>query len=570
MNAPWREREGDARTVGERVPEGGRHKRREPERVQAQTPLQAQGPSRREPASDAGKRRRFRPRSLRVRLVFSFVLVAALSALGTGALTFQQARTGVLQQSQDTVVNQFRRSVDAAIPGLTPTLGQEELDSLVGRLAREHQAQQGTVLATYGDLRAASAGPTAPDVLTPALRASVEQRAVAVFQRVQTGDHSSLVVGLPVTYTDGPYTSRTLSGLTLYLVVPQKSEQAYVDALVRAVERATLPALGLAALLALLLARGVLRPVRALRRATRRMADGHLDTRLSVQGSDELADLAEAFNDTAAALEESVTELRRMEAGARRFAADVSHELRTPLSAMTAVTDVLAEEMPGLDGDAADAVRLITEETVRLARLVDDLMEISRFDAHAAELGLDELDLAESLRRTLSIRGWLHDVDTDLPDGIRARVDPRRLDVVVANLVGNALRHGGQPVALTLRRTPHGPTGPRPVRGEAETQCPVVVIEVSDRGPGVPEAALPQLFDRFFKVSSARSRSESSGLGLAITQENVHLHGGRIRAANRPGGGAVFTVELPLRPHGTREPQRHGEQPIALRKGEDE
>ncbi|MFE3589487.1 HAMP domain-containing protein [Streptomyces niveus] len=380
-------------------------------------------------------RQRSRPRSLgglRARLLFSFVLVAALSALGTGALTFQQARTGVLQQSQDTVVNQFRQSVDAAVLELPSAPGQEELDSLVARLAREHRTQQWNVLATYGDLRAASSDPASVDGLTSELRASVETRPVAVFQRVRTGNHSSLVVGLPVTYSGDGYTARTLSGLTFYLIVPQKSEQAYVDALVTAVERATLPALGLAALLALLLARGVLRPVRALSKATRRMADGHFDVRLRVEGTDELADLAQAFNDTAAALEESVTELRRMEAGARRFAADISHELRTPLAAMTAVTDVLAEETPGLVGDTADAVHLITEETLRLARLVDDLMEISRFDAHAAELNLDDLDLAESLRRTLAIRGWPDDVRTDLPDGIRARVDPRRLDVVVA------------------------------------------------------------------------------------------------------------------------------------------
>ncbi|MFD4113332.1 sensor histidine kinase [Streptomyces niveus] len=488
------------------------------------------------------KRRRRRPRSLgglRVRLLFSFVLVAALSALGTGALTFQQARTGVLQQSQDTVVNQFRQSVDAAVLELPSAPGQEELDSLVARLAREHRTQQWNVLATYGDLRAASSGLASVDGLTSELRASVETRPVAVFQRVRTGNHSSLVVGLPVTYSGDGYTARTLSGLTLYLIVPQKSEQAYVDALVTAVERATLPALGLAALLALLLARGVLRPVRALSKATRRMADGHFDVRLRVEGTDELADLAQAFNDTAAALEESVTELRRMEAGARRFAADISHELRTPLAAMTAVTDVLAEETPGLVGDTADAVHLITEETLRLARLVDDLMEISRFDAHAAELNLDDLDLAESLRRTLAIRGWPDDVLTDLPDGIRARVDPRRLDVVVANLVGNALRHGGQPVTLTLRRAPDEPG---------------VLIEVSDHGPGIPESALPHLFERFYKAGPARSRSESSGLGLAITAENVHLHGGHIHAANRPGGGAVFTVELPLRPPGKEDP----------------
>jgi two-component system sensor histidine kinase MtrB len=325
----------------------------------------------------------------------------------------------------------------------------------------------------------------------------------------------------------------------LFLVVPQRSEQLYVNALVAAIERAMLPALGLAVLLALLVARGVLRPVRALGRATRRMAAGHLDTRLAVSGSDELAELSRTFNDTAAALEESVAELRRMEAQARRFAADVSHELRTPLAAMSAVTDVLDERSTRLDRVTGEAVRLVSEETTRLARLVDDLMEISRFDAGAAELALDDIDVAESVRRTLASRGWPDRVTTELPAGpLRARVDPRRLDVVVANLVGNALRHGAPPV--TLRLTAKGPRPP---------EDGWVVITVTDRGPGIPEAALPHVFERFYKASAARTRSESSGLGLAITAESVRLHGGHIRAANRPGGGAVFTVELPRR-HG--------------------
>jgi two-component system sensor histidine kinase MtrB len=490
--------------------------------------------------------------SLRVRLLLSFVLVAAVSALGTGALTFREARTGVLQQSQDTVVNQFRQSVDTLIPSVPPDPGQADLDIIVTRLARDHQAQGWRVMATYEELTAASSSPSGAGALTPALRKSVTSRAVAVFQRVRTDGKSVLVVGLPVTYSDDPYVSRTVSGLSLYLVVPQRTEQTYVNALVTAVERATLPALVLAVLLALLLARGVLRPVRALRGATRRMADGHLDTRLTVQGSDELAELSRAFNDTAAALEESVAELRRMEDRARRFAADVSHELRTPLAAMTAVTDVLADEAPHLEGDTGDAVRLITEETVRLTRLVEDLMEISRFDAGAARLHPDDLDVAESLRRTLAARGWLADVETELPEGVRARVDPRRLDVVVANLVGNALRHGGRPVTLTLRLVADaeaaGGAGPADGPERAAPPGPWVVIEVADRGPGIAEAALPHVFDRFYKAGPARTRSESSGLGLAITAENVHLHGGRVRAANRAGGGALVTVALPVRP----------------------
>nr|BFD82106.1 ATP-binding protein [Streptomyces sp. Xyl84] len=483
---------------------------------------------------------------LRLRLVAGFTVVAVVSCLSTGVLTFREARTGVLQQSQDAVVRQFRDSVDARAPGYPETPDRFDLNHIVADLAYTHRSQQWRFLATYGELKAVYGPQDSFDVLTPELRHSVRTRPAAVFQRVHHDGRAYLVVGLPVTYASSVAVTSAPTGLVLYLVVPQETEQLYVEALITAIERATLPALGLAVLIALLVARGVLRPVRALGRATRRMAAGHLDTRLTVSGSDELAELSRTFNDTAAALEESVAELRRMEARARRFAADVSHELRTPLAAMTAVTDVLDEQSSRLDQVTGEAVRLVSEETARLARLVDDLMEISRFDAGAAELGTDEIDLAESVRRTLAARGWLEQVRTELPDSgaPRALVDPRRVDVVVANLVGNALRHGAPPV--TLRLTAAG--------GWA-------VITVTDRGPGIPEADLPHIFERFYKASRARTRSESSGLGLAITAENVRLHGGRVRAANAPGGGAVFTVELPLRPRpGTdTAPAREGE-----------
>jgi two-component system sensor histidine kinase MtrB len=302
--------------------------------------------------------------------------------------------------------------------------------------------------------------------------------------------------------------------------------------MVDGIERATLVALGLAVVLALLAASGVLRPVRALRRATRRMAAGHLDVRLEVTGSDELADLSQSFNESAAELERTVRELRRLEAQGRRFVADVSHELRTPLAAMSAVTDVL-----DLEGETGEALRLISDGTNRLSDLVNDLMEISRFDAGVAELNRDEIDLAESVRRTVASRWPRERVEIRGPETgvLRVRVDPRRLDVVTANLVGNALRHGEPPVRVTME-----------VREEDGTGRSWAVVQVADDGPGIAEEALPHIFERFYKASTSRGRSESSGLGLAITAENVRLHGGRIRAANRPQGGAVFTVELPL------------------------
>ncbi|WP_406261854.1 HAMP domain-containing histidine kinase [Actinacidiphila glaucinigra] len=474
-------------------------------------------------------------RGLRSRLVVAFVLVTMAGALSTGAVTFREARRGVLQQSQDTVIRQFRAGVNDLAVNTPLQPDQSDLEVAVNHVLRANQSQGWRVLATYGNLRASA--PSADfDKITPELRRSVATKRAAVFQRVDDNGRPWLVVGMPVTYTDGEGMESRLSGLVMYLVVPQDTEQAYVQAMVSAIEHATLVALGLAVVLALLAASGVLRPVRALRGATRLMAEGHLDVRLTVNGSDELADLSQSFNHTAAELERSVAELRRMEAQARRFVADVSHELRTPLAAMSAVTDVLDENALRLDRETGEALRLISEGTSRLSVLVNDLMEISRFDAGAAELNLDEIDMADFAQHTLAARGWQGRVETHLPPPgvLRARVDPRRLDVVLANLVGNALRHGEPPVRLAMS-VREGPAG-----------AAWAVIEVTDNGPGIAEEAMPHIFERFYKANSTRARSASSGLGLAITAENVHLHGGRVSAANLPWGGAAFTVELPL------------------------
>jgi two-component system sensor histidine kinase MtrB len=287
-------------------------------------------------------------------------------------------------------------------------------------------------------------------------------------------------------------------------------------------------ALAVALVLALLAARSVLRPVRELGKAARRMGSGDLESRLDVRGSDELAGLAVTFNHAADALGRQVGELRRMEADARRFVADVSHELRTPLAAMTAVADVLDEEAASLPEDASQAARIVSQETHNLTRLVNDLMEISRFDSGAAALVLDDVDVAAAVRASLHTRGWLDAVETDLPDGAVARLDLRRLDVVLANLVGNAVRHGGTSVTVRLKTEPGW-----------------ITVEVADRGPGLPPEVLPHVFDRFYKADSARTRSTGSGLGLAIARENARLHGGTLVAENRPDGGAVFTLRLP-------------------------
>jgi len=163
----------------------------------------------------------------------------------------------------------------------------------------------------------------------------------------------------------------------------------------------------------------VLRPVRRLAKAAEQMSGGDLSVRVQPQGRDDLARLVVSFNRMAAALEDKVGELRRMEERARQFAGDVSHELRTPLTAMTAVTDILGDNAE-LTGDTAAAARLVREEILHLSRLVDDLIEISRFDAGTARLVTDETDIAAAIGGCLRARAWPDEVQAAVSDALTA------------------------------------------------------------------------------------------------------------------------------------------------------
>ncbi|MGW2484328.1 sensor histidine kinase [Streptomyces sp. NPDC001571] len=470
-------------------------------------------------------------RGLRTRLVVAFLLVAALSALITAALTFRQARGAILLRTQNAAVHDLRLQTDSLAPNLPAEPTDDDLRGLSRQLDRVGGARGWNTAVSRAD------GPplgTASPVGT-ALGAAARKSNTTLYERTDRSDVPRLLIAMPVNYEARGGTSASKpSGLVVYATFALGAEQADISALIAAAWAGAVPALAFAAVAALFAARRVLRPVRHLRTAAEKITSGALDTRLDVTGNDELAELTGTFNAMASSLERDDAELRRMEANARRFAADVSHELRTPLAAMAAVTDALDEDAHSgqLPPDTADAVLLISDETRKLSRMVEDLMEISRFDAGAAALHLDEVPLRTLLLKTLTLRGWNEpgQVVTRLPDrDVRVRVDARRVDVVLANLIANALRHGTPPVTV-----------------EARVLDDSLVIDVADRGPGIPEDVLPYVFDRFYKADVARTRSEGSGLGLAIARENVRLHGGTLTAANSRDSGAVFTLSLPI------------------------
>ncbi|MEU5400615.1 HAMP domain-containing sensor histidine kinase [Streptomyces sp. NPDC005963] len=489
---------------------------------------------------------------LRVRLVVTFVVVALISAVTATALAYRDARTAVLQRTQNTAVDDLRKQITAVAPDFDVPPDQESLTRFAEKVSNGIGAR--IVVARHRDLVAVSDSLADTEGrISSELRASVRAGKGAGFQRVMWRGAPYLAVGMPVTIHDDG--QQRISGLEVYAITDLRAEHEDTAALLDSVRAGIVPVVGLAAVLALLAAGTVLRPVRKLGRATRELAAGDLGSRVTVRGHDELAELARTFNETADALQASDAELREQEAKARRFVADVSHELRTPLAAMTMVATVLEEDADQLPPDAARAARTVGAETARLSRLVEDLMEISRFDAKAVRLNAAETDLADTVRASLALRGWTDRVRAHLDEGVRAVVDRRRIDVIVANLVGNALRHGAPPVTVTLRTDRADPTHPTHPTGDG-SGTDWVVLEVADQGPGLPPEARERVFERFYKADAARTRSaaddsgQGSGLGTAIALENARLHGGTIEVADGPRRGAVFTLRLPLRRSG--------------------
>jgi two-component system sensor histidine kinase BaeS len=290
-------------------------------------------------------------------------------------------------------------------------------------------------------------------------------------------------------------------------------------------------AAGLVAIVvSLFLSRGVVAPVRVLTTASRRIADGHFGERVQSAGSDELGQLAHSFNQMAEKLEQ-VEDLRRQLIG------DVSHELRTPLTTIRGSMEGLLD---GVLPAAPETYQHIYQEADRLARLVDDLQELSRVEAGAYPLEIHPVavsTLVQTVLKRFSGQAQANGIKLhpDLPQDLPAVLaDQDRIIQVLTNLVGNALQYtpkGGQVTILAARQ------------GEE------INISVVDTGLGIPAEHLPQLFTRFYRVDKSRSRQAGggSGIGLTIARHLVEAHGGRIWATSEGDGkGSTFTFTLKM------------------------
>ena len=285
-----------------------------------------------------------------------------------------------------------------------------------------------------------------------------------------------------------------------------------------------------------LLTRWLTRPLRELQRGAARLASDH-SIRVRPSGPRETRELAAAFNELAEDIETSSVELQEEELRKSRFISDVSHELRSPLTGIRLAAETLLEG--GVESSDEDRfLETIIRESDRLAGLANDLLELQRIEGATGELPFSRVDLrqtallaAEASQPVAAERGVTVTVEGEAPEVLGVR---DRLQQVVGNLIDNATRH-----------TPAG----RHVYVRLSEEDGTSVLRVLDEGSGIPPADLAKLFERFYRAQYSRDRATGgAGLGLAIVHAIVTSHGGTIEAANRPEGGAVFTVKLPRLP----------------------
>jgi two-component system sensor histidine kinase MtrB len=443
----------------------------------------------------------------RRRLTITFALAVGLSAAALGTGSYFVVRHNLLADSVDSSVTQTRRNLEVA---------RAFRSAGANDLVRAYRSRGDFETVAIRDGQVYLSGPQVTLNAVPAALRGVVARGELGYQRTTVAGRHYLVTGSPAA-----------AGTRLYFFFSEDDRWHELAQLRNILLGGVGILVLLAALAGVVLARGTLRPVARASEAAHSLAEGLLETRLPVEGQDEFGAWAQSFNEMAAALEAKIAALSAAQARERRFTSDVAHELRTPLTALVGEASLLAEHLDRMPPESRRPAELLIADVARLRRLVEELMEISRFDAGVESVHAEEVDVRALVATTLRGRGWEGRVQLD-GNGLRVTSDPRRLEHIVANLVDNALEHGASEVLVRLARADGG-----------------AVVAVEDDGPGIAAEHLPHLFERFYKADAARSGA-GTGLGLAIAQENARLLGGEISVESEPGAGSSFTLRLPV------------------------
>ncbi|KOV94384.1 histidine kinase [Streptomyces sp. NRRL B-3648] len=501
-------------------------------------------------------------RNIQLRVVATTLLMSLGVVLLLGFVVIGQVRNGLLdakvKASQSQATGGFavaRQKADEAVggtgaatgDGTSPADGRQSetvipwMSDLVESLSSGGAGAFEVVTLPVGDDSGGGRSPRGSGNVNPtssvpaALRERVNSGTTAVQSNtriVYDGGKESqpgIAIGKQVNDPNGrPY--------ELYFLFPLTQEEKSLSLVKGTLATAGLFVVVLLGAIAWLVVRQVVTPVRMAAGIAERLSAGRLQERMKVTGEDDIARLGEAFNKMAQNLQVKIQQLEDLSRMQRRFVSDVSHELRTPLTTVRMAADVIHEAREDFDPVTARSAELLADQLDRFESLLADLLEISRFDAGAAALEAEPIDLREVVRRVVSgaeplaERKGTHIRVVGDQQPVVAEADARRVERVLRNLVVNAVEHGeGKDVVVRLAAA-----------GGA------VAVAVRDYGVGLKPGEATRVFSRFWRADPARARTTGgTGLGLSIALEDARLHGGWLQAWGEPGGGSQFRLTLP-------------------------
>jgi two-component system, OmpR family, sensor histidine kinase MtrB len=497
-------------------------------------------------------------RSLQLRVVSTTLVLSVLVIAVLGFFLIQSVAAGLLSNAENSADAQVKNGLASAVgqPNVLaqPVSGDASVAKATARALQSASGSSGSYYLVFIQLTNIPAatvtwvgqtnvniGSTIPPTLIGKVHGEqVSQRydnqyidtappvyepTTLVYNPGQGTSVPALAVGVPL----GTY-------YQLYYVFPFTQQQATLLLVQRILVGVGVALVALLAAIASLVTRWVVLPVRHAAQAAQRLSAGHLGERMEVLGVDDLAALATSFNEMAASLQGKLRELEELSNVQRQFVSDVSHELRTPLSTIKMAADLLFESREDLDPAAARAAELLQSQLERFESLLVDLLEISRFDAGAATLDTELVDVCDLVRRSADDAQQLAErrggrIEFRLPaTGCFAEADRRRVERILRNILVNAVEHGeGKDVVVTTA-----------------IDSDAVAVSVRDYGVGLRPGEEHKAFDRFWRADPARARATGgTGLGLAISLEDARLHGGWLQAWGEPGKGSVFRLTLP-------------------------
>lgn len=448
-------------------------------------------------------------RRLRFRVMAAFALSGLAISASLSVLTYVLARSYLLNQRQSSAVRQARANAQLVRALLRSP--QPDVARLLSSLESPATSQSVVLHAGQWFGTSAVAG---PDALPSGLRHMVSDERRPARQRYHQAGRQVVTVGIPLSGSDDyfevfPLTELTATLRTLRASLAAGSLLGFVVSL----------AVGAWA------TRRVLRPVRDIGRAAGAIASGRLEARLDAEGDHELVELATGFNAMVDSLQARIVR-------DARFASDVSHELRSPLTTLHSAVEIMQHRRSELGARTGRALDLLAEEVKRFETLVEDLLEISRYDAGVAHLELEPVDVTALVNGLLTEAGQVTRQRVD-PETTIILADRRRLEQALRNVIGNAIAHAGGVASTSV------------VVGPEWTE-----VAIEDRGPGVADDERGAIFERFARGARARRSSGSGvGLGLALVAEHLRLQGGDVRIEDIRPCGARFVLRLP-----TREP----------------